>query len=41
MKMIVEKEMEYKLAGETEALGETCPSSTFVHHKIPHNQTRV
>jgi hypothetical protein len=28
--MIVEKQMEYRLAGETEA--------TFVHHKIPHDQ---
>jgi hypothetical protein len=35
------------LAGETEVLGENlpqrhfCPSATFVHHKIPHDQTRV
>jgi hypothetical protein len=36
------KQMECKLAGETEVLGEkTCPSATFVHHKIPHDQTRV
>jgi hypothetical protein len=41
VKMIVEKQMECILAGETEVLGEkTCPSATFVHHKIPHNQTR-
>jgi RNA 3'-terminal phosphate cyclase len=41
MKMIVEKQMECRLAGETEVLGEkTCPSATFVHHKIPHDQTR-
>jgi hypothetical protein len=42
VKMIVEKQMECRLAGETEVLGEkTCPSATFVHHKIPHYQTRV
>jgi hypothetical protein len=36
VKMIVEKEMECRLAGEAEVLGEkTCPSATFVHHKIP------
>jgi hypothetical protein len=41
-KMIVEKQMECRLAEETEVLGEkTCPSATFVHHKIPHDQTRV
>jgi hypothetical protein len=41
IKMIVEKQMECKLAGETEVLGEkTCPSATFVHHQIPHDQTR-
>jgi hypothetical protein len=40
--MIVEKQMESRLAGETEVFGEkTCPSATFVHHKIPHYQTRV
>jgi hypothetical protein len=37
VKMIVEKQMECRLAGETE----TCPSATSVHHKIPHDQTRV
>jgi hypothetical protein len=43
VKMIVEKQMECRLAGETtEVLGEkTCSSATFVHHKIPHDQTRV
>jgi hypothetical protein len=41
VKMIVEKQMECRLAGETEVLGESCPSATFVHHKIPHDQTRV
>jgi hypothetical protein len=35
MKTIVEKQMECRLAGET------CPSATFVHHKIPHDQTWV
>jgi hypothetical protein len=29
MKMIVESMMECRLAGKT------CPSATFVHHKIP------
>jgi hypothetical protein len=39
--MIVEKQMKCRLAGETEVLGEkTCPSATFVQHKIPHDQTR-
>jgi hypothetical protein len=34
VKMIVEKQMERRLAGETEVLGEnTSPSATFVHHK--------
>jgi hypothetical protein len=54
VKMIVEKQMECRLAGETEVLlGEnwqgkpkfssekTCPNATFVHHKIPHHQTRI
>jgi hypothetical protein len=40
MKMIVEKEMECRLAGETVVLGENLPNATFVHHKIPHDQTR-
>jgi hypothetical protein len=33
--MIVKKQMECRLAGETEILGENLPSATFVHHKIP------
>jgi hypothetical protein len=42
VKMIVEEQMECRLAGETEVLGEkTCPSATFAHHKIPHDQTGV
>jgi hypothetical protein len=28
------------LAGETEALGENLPQRHFIHHKIPHDQTR-
>jgi hypothetical protein len=42
VKMIVEKQMECRLAGEPGVLGEkSCPSATFVHHKIPHDQTRI
>jgi hypothetical protein len=41
MKMIVEKQMECRLAGETEFLEKICPNATFVHHKIPHDQTHV
>jgi hypothetical protein len=41
VKMIVEKQMECRLAGETKVLGENLPSVTFVHHKIPHDQTKV
>jgi hypothetical protein len=42
VKMIVEKQMECRLAGEKPKFSEkTCPSATFVHHKIPHDQTRV
>jgi hypothetical protein len=41
-KMIVEKQMECRLAGEKPKFSEkTCPSATLVHHKIPHDQTRV
>jgi hypothetical protein len=38
--MIVEKQMECRLAGETEVLGENLPQRYFVYHKIPHDQTR-
>jgi hypothetical protein len=41
VKMIVEEKMECRLAGEIEVLEKICPSATFVHHKIPHDQTRV
>jgi hypothetical protein len=33
VKMIVEKQMECSLAGETEVLGEILPQRHFVHHK--------
>jgi hypothetical protein len=29
------------LAGETEVFGENLPQRHFIHHKIPHGQTRV
>jgi hypothetical protein len=41
VKMIVEKQMVCRLAGEIKVLGENCPSATFVHHIIPHDQTRL
>jgi hypothetical protein len=41
VKMIVEKQVECRLAEETEVLGENLPNATFVHHKIPHDQTRI
>jgi hypothetical protein len=40
VKMIVEKQMKCRLAGETEVLGENLPQRHFLHHKIPHDQTR-
>jgi hypothetical protein len=41
VKMIVEKQMECRLAGKPKLSEKTCPSATFVHYKIPHDQTRV
>jgi hypothetical protein len=41
VKMILEKQMECRLAGEPEVLVENLPSANFVHHKIPHNQKPV
>jgi hypothetical protein len=41
VKMIVEKQMECRLAGEPKFSEETCPSATFINHKIPNDQTRV
>jgi hypothetical protein len=39
--MIVEQLVEWRLAGETEVLGENLLQRHFVHHKIPHDQTRA
>jgi hypothetical protein len=33
--------MECRFAEETKVLGENLPQRHFVHHKIPHDQTRV
>jgi hypothetical protein len=42
VKMIVEKQMEYRLAGETEVLGEKpVPPPLLSNHKILHDQTRI
>jgi hypothetical protein len=41
VKMIVEKQMECRLAGETQVLEENLPQRNFVHQKIRHDQTRV
>jgi hypothetical protein len=35
MRMIVEQLVEWRLAGETEVLGENLPQRHFVHHKTP------
>jgi hypothetical protein len=36
----LEQLVEWRLAGETEVLGENLSQRHFVHHKIPHDQTR-
>jgi hypothetical protein len=41
MKMIVEKQMECNWQGKLKFSEKTCPSATFVHHKIPYDQTQV
>jgi hypothetical protein len=41
VKMILEKLMECRLAGEPKFLEKTCPRATFVHLKIPHDQNWV
>jgi hypothetical protein len=41
VKMIVEKRMECRLQGKPKFSDKTCPSAIFVHHKIPHDKTRV
>jgi hypothetical protein len=33
--------VEWRLTGETEVLVENLPQRHFVHHKIPHDQTRA
>jgi hypothetical protein len=37
VKMIVKNQMECRLAGEPKFSEKTCPTDTFVHHKIPHD----
>jgi hypothetical protein len=39
--MVMEKLVEWWLAGKTEVLEENLPHATFVHHKISHDQTGV
>jgi hypothetical protein len=40
VKMIVEKQMECRLAGETEALGENCPSANMTRPGFEHGPLR-
>jgi hypothetical protein len=37
-KWFLEQLVEWKLAGETEVVGENLPQRHFVHHKIPHDR---
>jgi hypothetical protein len=37
----LEQLVEWRLTGETEVLGENLPQRHFVHHKLPHDQTRA
>jgi hypothetical protein len=39
--MIVESRWNVDWQGKPKFSEKTCPSATFVHHKIPHDQTRV
>jgi hypothetical protein len=41
VKMIVEKQMECRWQGKPKFSEKTCPSATFAHHKILHDQTWV
>jgi hypothetical protein len=41
MSVIVEQLVEWRLAGETEVLGENLPQRHFVHPQIPLDQTRA
>jgi hypothetical protein len=41
VKMIVEKQWNVEWQGKPKFSKKTFPSATFVHHKMPHNQTRV
>jgi hypothetical protein len=38
MRVTVEQLVEWRLAGETEVLGENLIQRHFVHHKIPHDR---
>jgi hypothetical protein len=41
MRVIVEQLVEWRLAGETEVLGENLPPTPLCPPQIPHNQTRA